>query len=101
MKYKEALEVVKKYQYLLNKEIIHNSGIKSRIDYITILPDEGIKLYNNDWFHPMDVVFARFLADKNCETIFIIDFTKANNSGIFLTEKNLLESYSFPPSSNS
>ena len=97
MNYEEALLKVKNYQYLLNKEITEKStGLKSIVSYVTILPDEGIKVYNNDWLHPLNKVFAKFLSDKNCEIFFIVDFTKAHNSGISITEKSLKDNYLLP-----
>lgn len=99
MKYEEALSTVSKYQYLLNKDIIEKtSGTKHKVDYITIIPVEGIRVYNNDWLHPLREVFAKYLSDKDCNVHFIVDFITATSSGISLTQDNIEKNYMLPAS---
>ncbi|MDB5025973.1 MAG: hypothetical protein JWP78_3728 [Mucilaginibacter sp.] len=99
MNYEDAIVVVKKYQYLLNKEIIEKStGKKWKVDYITILPSEGIQVYTNDWFYPLKEVFAKYLSDKDCTVNFIVDFSKATSSGVSIREEQIAGNYLLPES---
>jgi len=97
MEYKEALELVKEYQYLIGKKIEEKStGLKSVVDYVTIIPTEGIRVYNNNWLHPMDLVHEKFLIDKDCNVFIIANFTSPNELGTQIAIDSLNTNYILP-----
>jgi len=103
MNYLEALKRSEGYSYLKEQGITNiKSGKKSTVAYITVVPSDGNKGDYN-WVNPYDKKYAASLSNRDCELLFLLDFTRHGDiKATMLSEdrlKNYYQSASNDPSS--